>query len=88
MRGDGGKPCSRRGSGEDLLEGQVEYGDSPDPVFPGLVPGHWTVVAIALEEGTGEEARPHWRERDHGCTAFRVGDRRGSSSVEPPCRFW
>ena len=31
---------------------------------------------------------PHRRERNHGCTAFRVGYRRGSSSVEPPCRFW
>ena len=35
-----------------------------------------------------ERVSPHRRERNHGCTAFRVGYRRGSSSVEPPCRFW
>ena len=53
-----------------------------------LFPGQGTVVAIALGGGAGEGARPIGANLPHRCTAFRVGYRRGASSVEPPCRFW
>ncbi|CDM26127.1 hypothetical protein BN140_3020 [Methanoculleus bourgensis MS2] len=43
---------------------------------------------IASRGGRGKGVFPHWRERNHGGTAFWVGYRRGSSSVELSCRFW
>jgi len=55
------------------------------PVSPRAVdrggnrPGGW---------GQGRGLAPIGANLPHRCTAFRVGYRRGASSVEPPCRFW
>ena len=55
------------------------------PVSPRAVdrggnrPGGW---------GQGRGLGPIGANLPHRCTAFRVGYRRGASSVEPPCRFW
>ena len=49
-----------------------------------LLPGQWTVVRIALGRwGQGRGQAPLAQTYHVGALAFRVGDRRGSSSVEP-----
>ncbi|SAI87266.1 hypothetical protein MBBA_0385 [Methanoculleus bourgensis] len=55
--------------------------------FLGLSPGGGPWWLSPWGWGPGRGLVPIGANLPHRCTAFRVGYRRGASSVEPPCRF-